>query len=100
AKDELVCCLLDQDGARLDEFALPNTAAGIRRLEARLAPDARVCFEATGPYGKLLIACLHHKFALHQLNDNQVRGGNSSMSRTKTDERDAYVIAQAARRLE
>lgn len=99
AKAELVCCLLDGKGATLDEFTLPNTVVGIRKLPRRVPADTILCFEATGPYGKLLIACLGERLPLHQLNDIQVRAGSSSMSRTKTDQRDARVIAQAGRRL-
>jgi transposase len=96
SKDTLVCCLLGESAP--EAFELPNSLAGLRKLASRLPAGTLVCFEPTGPYGKLLIAALTGKFALHQLNDNQVKAAGS-MSRTKTDQRDARLIAEAGRQL-
>lgn len=91
SKDTLVCCL---PGQPVEAFEFPNSLPGLRKLKARLPAGTLVCFEPTGPYGKLLISFLGRDFSLHQLNDNQVKAAGS-MSRTKTDQRDARLIAEA-----
>jgi transposase len=96
SKDTLVCCLLQ--GSAPEAVELPNSLPGLRKLKARLPQGTLVCFESTGPYGKLLIANLGADFSLHQLNDNQIKAAGS-MSRTKTDQRDARLIAEAGRQL-
>jgi transposase len=95
SKDTLVCSLL---GDRERAFELPNSLGGLRKLTRSLPQSTLVCFESTGPYGKLLIANLTGHFELHQLNDNQIKAAGS-MSRTKTDQRDAALIAEAGMRL-
>jgi transposase len=95
AKDTLACCLLDEVGR---SFEVPNSLAGLRKLKRTLKPGTILCFESTGPYGKLLVANLTGHFDLHQLNENQIKAAGS-MSRTKTDQRDARLIAEAGRRL-
>ena len=70
SKDTLVCCLLQ--GSAPEAFELPNSPPGLRKLKARLPQGTLVCFESTGPYGKLLIANLAAHFSLHQLNDNLI----------------------------
>jgi transposase len=99
SKATLVCCLLDQQGNMLDSFEAPNSKAGIRKLHKRAPAQALLCFEPTGMYSKLLIATLSGRRELHQLNSDQVKAGSTSMNRTKTDERDSRVIAQAGMRL-
>jgi transposase len=96
SKDTLVCCLLHESQAA--KFELPNSAAGLRKLQHKLPAGALVCFESTGPYGKLLIRTLSGHFSLHQLNDNQIKAAGS-MSLTKTDQRDARLIADAGYQL-
>lgn len=95
SKDTLACCLLGQEAKAFD---VPNSVAGLRRLRRELQPGTILCFESTGPYGKRLIASLTGNFELHQLNENQIKAAGS-MSRTKTDARDARLIAEAGRRL-
>lgn len=99
SKAAMVCCLIDQRGKTLESFEVPNSKAGIRRLHRRVCKQAILCFEPTGVYSKLLIATLGAERKLHQLNSDQVKAGSTSMNRTKTDERDARVIAQAGMRL-
>lgn len=99
SKATLVCCLIDRHGKVLDSFETPNSEAGIRRLHKRVPDRTLLCFEPTGMYSKLLIATLGGQRDLHQLNSNQVKAGSTSMNRTKTDERDARIIAQAGLRL-
>jgi transposase len=70
----------------------------LRKLKRKLPAGALVCFESTGAYGKLLLCALSPHFSLHQLNDKQIAAAGS-MSRTKTDARDARLIAEAGRQL-
>lgn len=95
SKDTLACCLAGRDTKAFD---VPNSVAGLRKLKRTIPHGTILCFESTGPYGKLLVATLSGHFDLHQLNENQIKAAGS-MSRTKTDTRDARLIAEAGKRL-
>jgi transposase len=99
----LVCRVLDAKGKELGKNVYVNKTAGFQSLIkflSRIDPEGRfhVCMEATGAYHRNL-ACF-----IHQAGDNLVPSvlnpravnafGKSRMSRTKTDDQDALIIAR------
>ena len=83
-------------------FHLPNTAAGIRRLVARLRKlDVcfQVCVEATGGYEDLLVeTCWQQSIPVSRLNAWHIRCYAKSQGQlAKTDRLDAGIIAAFAR---
>jgi transposase len=101
SKDTLeVCCFNETDQRRTQHFK--NTPMGHRRLITWLGAPARVVIESTGPYGLDLTLALHaaEGFDVMVANPKALRGfAKAQMRRTKTDEVDAEVIADYARRM-
>lgn len=100
-KGEHHACALDVDGARLHDRALPNEEAALRQVLARLAACGRVLLVVDQPasIGALAIAVARDMgidvaylpgLAMRRIADLHPGQG-------KTDARDAYVIADAAR---
>lgn len=98
AKLKFSVCLLNPSG-KLKHKVFPNTAVGFQELDAWLikqgSPYTHACLEATGVYGEALALHLHK--AGHQvsvINPAAVKAfAASRLSRTKTDEIDAELIA-------
>lgn len=103
SKRNLVCRVLDAKGKERGKNIYLNKSKGFQQLAKFLStvdPDGRfhVCMEATGAYHRNL-ACF-----MHQAGDNLVPSvlnpravnafGKSRMSRTKTDNQDALIIAR------
>ncbi len=102
AKASFDFCLLSKNGTRLWRGKFSNDATGIgaflAQLQARSWPLSQIHFalEATGVYGKRLIAALHQAgLAVSVLNPAQVKYfAFSVLRRTKNDRVDAAIIAQ------
>ena len=95
--------VLDANGARVEDYDVPHSGAGLERLVERLrrrAPDpARVGVALEVPRGAIVEALLargYHVFAINpkqldRFRDRQTVGG------AKDDRRDAFVAADALR---
>ncbi len=61
-----------------------------------IVSEVHVCMEATGVYGELLATTLHDQgFYVSLVNGARIKGfAQSELSRTKTDKKDACVIAR------
>ena len=105
AKATFDFCLLSSSGAALWRGQFSNDACGIERFLAQLpARSWKLCqihfaLEATGVYGKALIAALHQAgLAVSVLNPAQVKYfALSVLRRTKNDTVDAEIIARFCR---
>jgi transposase len=101
AKKSFVAALLDEAGQRQASAAtFSNTPAGFAELLAWLPQPADtigMC-EPTGVYNQHLKRFLRTELeSLHELNSQTLRQFAFSQVRTKTDEADAVMIADAAR---
>lgn len=94
AKESLACFLAGE------YFEVPNSAQGHRQLLARVrrrkGQTIHVICEATGPYGRALVAALHQAQVLVTVaNPRQVRDFARFRGQlTKTDKIDAQILAQ------
>jgi transposase len=87
------------DGGKLGHKVFPNTEAGYHQLSAWLSKhrvlSVHACLEATGTYSEALAAYLHqagHRVSV--VNPAIIKSfASTEMSRTKTDKRDASLIA-------
>ena len=102
AKDSFCAAVLDHDGQRLGQRKFTNDGAGFAELIAWLTDPTQtlaVC-EPTGAYGKKLEKFLVSLLgSLHVINAQTLRQFAFSQVQTKTDEADAWRIAEAARTL-
>jgi transposase len=102
AKDTFVAVLLNEDGLAINRGSFANTLEGFAALVAWLPNAARtiaVC-EPTGVYNQRLKHALAAALeSLHEINAKSLRAQSFSQVRTKTDEADALMIAEAARTL-
>lgn len=88
------------DNGKLHHRVFPNTPTGYQHLAAWLikqkAPTIHACMEATGTYGEALASYLHssgHKVSV--VNPAVIKAfASTELSRTKTDKRDASLIAR------
>jgi transposase len=88
------------DNGKLHHRVFPNTPTGYQQLAAWLikqkAPTIHACMEATGTYGEALASYLHssgHKVSV--VNPAVIKAfASTELSRTKTDKRDASLIAR------
>src|SRR5260370_35694174 len=105
AKATFDFCLLSSTGACLWRGQFSNDACGIARFLAQLLARSRkpaqihFALEATGVYGKALVAALHQAgLAVSVLNPAQVKYfAFSVLRRTKNDTVDAEIIARFCR---
>ncbi len=94
AKESLACFLAGE------YFEVPNTAQGQRQLLARVrrrkGESVHVICEATGPYGRALVAALHQAQVLVTVaNPRRVRDFARFRGQlAKTDKIDAQILAQ------
>ena len=103
AKDSFVAALLDEAGSLVAPIAkFPNDAGGFAALLAWLPHPANtigMC-EPTGVYNQHLKHALATMLlSLHELNAQTLKQFSFSQVRTKTDEADALLIAEATRTL-
>ena len=79
-------------------FAVPNTAAGVRQLIARIEPGAVIALEASGGYERTAAEGLASAgFAVFRLHPADVRAfARMTGRRAKTDRIDAALNARAA----
>jgi len=99
AKDDHAVCVVDADGEILDRFTIEHTAAGLRRLIARLlkADASEVGIErGDGPVVDALLAAglTVLVIAPNQLKNLRSRYGSAG---NKDDRYDAYVLADVVR---
>jgi len=99
AKAKLDLALLLPDGKFRSEV-IPNTAEGFEKLAAWLkrngVAQVHACMEATGIYWETAAAFLAEKgHAVSVVNPAQISAfGSAALSRTKTDRKDARLIAR------
>jgi transposase len=102
AKDTFAAALLDETGQLAGSTSFANDAAGFAALVAWLPAPAQtiaVC-EPTGVYNQHLKQALATSFeSLHEINSQTLKQYAFSQVRTKTDQADALLIADAARTL-
>ena len=99
AKDDHAVCVVDADGEVLDRFTVEHTAAGLKRLIARLlrAGVVEVGIErGDGPVVEALLAAELVVFVIapSQLKNLRSRYGSAG---NKDDRYDAYVLADVVR---
>lgn len=100
-KADFHCSLLDGDRSRSNSF--PNSKIGFEKLAAwlrnRKAERVHACLESTGGWSEELAAFLHERgHAVSIVNPSTIKSfGRSELSRTKTDEADAALIARYCR---
>jgi len=99
AKDDHVVCIVDADGEVVDRFSVEHTAAGLRRLVARLlkAGVAEVGIER--PDGPVVDALLAAELTVLVIAPAQVKNLRSryGSAGNKDDRFDAYVLADVVR---
>src|SRR5215213_8801037 len=102
AKDKFDCCLLFQEREKMAAF--PNRVRGFKQLMRWLAKEGAApeellaCMEATGIYGEALLSFLYEaKVTVSRVNPAQIKYyARSLLTRNKTDQLDARVIAEFA----
>jgi transposase len=100
AKDSLAVALLGPSTPRKRTF--PNTPAGHQELLSWLSKqhlsEIQVCLEATGSYADAIAEALHDAgYPVSVVNPARIAAyAKSRLSRNKTDQADAVVIAQFA----
>lgn len=102
AKDSFVAALVDEGGELLASATFPNNAEGFTVLLASLPQPActiGMC-EPTGVYNQHLKHALAGALeSLHEMNSQTLKQFAFTQVRTKTDQADALLIADAARTL-
>ncbi len=99
AKEKFNVCLINTSG-KLKHKVFANTAAGFQQLAAWLekhgAARLHACMEATGAYGEALALHLHQAgHTVSVVNPAAIKAfAASRLSRTKTDQVDAELIAR------
>ena len=99
SKAKFDVALLRDDG-KLRHKVFPNTEAGFQQLSAWLVKHSALpihaCMEATGTYGDALAAYLYRAgHSVSVVNPAIIKAfASTEMSRTKTDKRDASLIAR------
>ena len=102
AKETLEASLL-QD-SRVAHGAFDNTLAGFKKLanwlKKRHVAQAHVCLEATGRYSEAVAEYLHAAgHTVSVINPARLKAfGQASLTRTKTDQTDAALLAQFCQR--
>lgn len=92
--------ILLRDEGKLRDRVCPNTEAGYRQLPDWLLKQkalcVHACMEATGTYGEALSAYLHQAgHLISVVNPAIIKAfASTEMLRTKTDKRDASLIAR------
>jgi transposase len=102
AKDTFAACLLT--GKRVAQGSFANSPAGLAKLDRwlkkRKIGPVHACLEATGRYGEAPAEHLHaagHRVSV--INPARLKAfGQASLTRTKTDQTDAALLADFCRR--
>jgi transposase len=102
AKDTLAACLLTDKTTATGSFE--NTPAGLAKLERwlkkRKVAQVHACLEATGRYGEAPAEHLHAAgHTVSVINPARLKAfGQATLTRTKTDQTDAALLADFCRR--
>lgn len=99
AKDDHVVCIVDADGEAVDRFAITHTAAGLRRLVARLLKAGVEEVGIERPDGPVVDALLAAELTVLVIAPVQVKNLRSryGSAGNKDDRFDAYVLADVVR---
>lgn len=99
AKDDHVVCIVDADGEVADRFSVAHTAAGLRRLVARLLQAGVDEVGIERPDGPVVEAVLAAELTVLVISPNQVKNLRSryGSAGNKDDRFDAYVLADVVR---
>lgn len=99
AKDDHVVCIVDADGEAVDRFAITHTAAGLRRLVARLLKAGVEEVGIERPDGPVVDALLAAELTVLVIAPAQVKNLRSryGSAGNKDDRFDAYVLADVVR---
>src|SRR5689334_24363052 len=102
AKDTFAACLLTETTTASGSFA--NSADGLVKLDhwlkKRKASQVHACLEATGRYGEAPAEHLHAAgHTVSVINPARLKAfGQATLTRTKTDQTDAALLAEFCRR--
>ncbi|MBA2559678.1 MAG: IS110 family transposase [Propionibacteriales bacterium] len=99
AKDDHVGCIVDADGEVLDRFSVAHTAAGLRRLVARLLKSGVDEVGIERPDGPVVETLLAAELTVLVIAPAQVKNLRSryGSAGNKDDRFDAYVLADVVR---
>jgi len=99
AKDDHVVCIVDTDGDVIDRFTITHTAAGLKRLVARLLKSEVDEVGIERPDGPVVEALLAAELTVLVISPNQVKNLRSryGSAGNKDDRFDAYVLADVVR---
>ena len=99
AKDDHVVCVVDTDGEAIDRFTVNHTAAGLRRLVARLLKAGVEEVGIERPDGPVIDALLAAELTVLVIAPVQVKNLRSryGSAGNKDDRFDAYVLADVVR---
>lgn len=99
AKDDHVVCIVDTDGEAIDRFTVNHTAAGLRRLVARLLKAGVEEVGIERPDGPVIDALLAAELTVLVIAPVQVKNLRSryGSAGNKDDRFDAYVLADVVR---
>lgn len=99
AKDDHVVCILDADGEAVDRFEVAHSAAGLRRLVARLLKAGVVEVGIERPDGPVVDSLLAAGLTVLVIAPAQVKNLRSryGSAGNKDDRFDAYVLADVVR---
>lgn len=99
AKEDHAVCVVDPDGEAIDRFTITHTAAGLRRMVARLLKAGVEEVGIERPDGPVVDALLAAGFTVLVIAPAQVKNLRSRYGSTgnKDDRFDAYVLADVVR---
>ncbi|KRF12374.1 transposase [Nocardioides sp. Soil797] len=99
AKDDHAVCIVDADGEVLDRFMVEHTAAGLKRMIARLLKAGVVEIGIERGDGPVIEALLGAELVVLVIAPNQVKNLRSryGSAGNKDDRFDAYVLADVVR---
>ncbi|WP_219996049.1 IS110 family transposase [Nocardioides humi] len=99
AKDDHVVCIVDADGEAIDRYSVNHTAAGLRRMVARLLAAGVVEVGIERPDGPVIDALLAAGLTVLVIAPAQVKNLRSryGSAGNKDDRFDAYVLADVVR---
>ena len=102
ATREHAVCVVDERGARVAQFTVAHTAAGMTELAARLtklAPATELHIAIERPTGLVVDTLVDAKFVVVPIHPNVVKAARPrySAAQSKTDLGDAYLLADLLR---
>ena len=95
-------CVVDAEGQRVLQAAVPHTAEGLARMLRRLAglaPPSQLPIAIEGPTGRVVDALVHAGHPVVPIHPNVLKASRSRYSAAggKSDPRDAYILADLLR---